>query len=172
MEVSAPAPEPWQPENWRLSDRPWERVERADPAAVADDLRGLVNDEIRLVAQSDRKIPRAALEADPIEASLTLVRPQRLSWRIERAPWGARQEKASFQLDGGRWFDLHVTDPPIEEALGRLPEGAHTRSAVGVDDNADVLLTLSLSEPYQRNNDCYKLVASVLQLPAGGEAPA
>ena len=166
IEISEPVPEPWQPENWRLTERAWERRQRVELDDVADDLRGLVDEGIRLVAQSGRTIAGAALEQNPIDASLTLVRPTQLHWRIERSPWGTRQQKANFQLQSGAWFDLHVTDPPIEQAMHALPEGGHARGAVGIADDADVLLTLSLSEPYERNNDCYKLVAAVLPLPA------
>ena len=166
IEVSEPEPLPWQPENCGLTERPWERLRRVEPVDVADDLRGLVDEGVRLVQSTDRRIARAVLEENPIDASLTLVRPTALNWHIERAPWNnARQEKANFQLDGRGWYDFHVTDPPIEARLEALAEGGHPRSAVGIDDESDVLLTLSLGEPYDFNDQCYKLVAAVLELP-------
>jgi hypothetical protein len=168
FEVSEPRPVPWQPENWLLTNRPWELIERSNAANLADDLRSLINEDTTLLDNTSRKIARAALEQTPIDASLTLVRPSTLNWRIERTPWGSRQQKASFELADCGWFDLHVTDPPIEAQLASLTEGSHPRDAVGINEDSDVLLTLSLSEPYATNNDCYKLVAAVLELPSDG----
>lgn len=166
LEISEPRPSPWQPENWGIAPSAWQILERLDPSSIADELQSLVNEDVRILDGSGRKISSQALTAEPIHASLTLVRPTALRWRIERTPWGTRQQKANFEVDGSSWFDLQVTDPHIEERLATLPEGSHPRSAVGIDDASDVLLTLSLSEPYERNGDCYKLVAAVLELPA------
>ncbi len=65
-------------------------------------------------------------------------------------------EKALFSANGRGQYDFHVTDFPIEGALRGLDFGVHARGAVGIDDRAEVYLTISLGEPYNLNNDCYK----------------
>jgi hypothetical protein len=84
--------------------------------------------------------------------------------QFQTPPWGGRQEKALFTLDGPGQYDFHVMDFPIEAALHELPLGVHARDAVGIDDDADVFLTISLGEPYSLNDDCYKLAAAVIAL--------
>jgi hypothetical protein len=156
---------PWQPENWVISDRPWQRQDHLDVDEARDLLDDLVDYEVDLLGSTDRKIAGDFLRQHPIDASLTLVEPNDLRWRIETVPWGrGRQEKAYFSLGGGH-YDLQVTDPPIEAQLHELAVGTHARTAVGLEDDDDVYLTLSLTEPYEYNDDCYKLVAAVISLP-------
>ncbi|MDQ3671465.1 MAG: hypothetical protein M3364_03370 [Actinomycetota bacterium] len=166
VEVDQPRSLAWQPENWSLTGAPWQRVDRLDPSTAADLLQGLVNYDVTLLQSTNRKIAGDYLQANPISDSLTLVKPDQLQWRIEEPPWGGRQEKALFSADGQGQYDFHVTDFPIEDALHGLDFGVHPRAAVGIDDRAEVYLTISLGEPYNRNNDCYKLAAAVIALPS------
>jgi hypothetical protein len=166
IEINQPRPLAWQPENWSLTDAPWERIDRLDPAHAADVLQGLVNHDVTLLQSTNRKIAGDYLQAHPIAASLTLAKPDQLQWRIEEPPWGGRQEKALFSANGRGQYDFHVTDFPIEDALHGLDFGVHPRAAVGIDDRAEVYLTISLGEPYNLNNDCYKLAAAVIALPS------
>jgi hypothetical protein len=69
-----------------------------------------------------------------------------------------------FTTDGPGQYDFHVTDVPIEQALHGLGLGVHARDAVGIDDDSEVYLTISLGEPYNLNDDCYKLAAAVIAL--------
>jgi hypothetical protein len=107
---------------------------------------------------------RAALPRPRVQEAreLTLAKPAELQWRIEEPPWGGRQEKALFTTDAPCQYDFHVTDLTIEEALHSLGLGVHPRDAIGIDDDADVYLTISLGEPHNRNDDCYKLAAAVI----------
>jgi hypothetical protein len=166
IEINQPRPLAWQPENWSLTGAPWERIDRLDPARASDVLQGLVNYDVTLLQSTNRKIAGDYLQANPIAASLTLAKPDELQWRIEEPPWGGRQEKAFFSANGRGLYDFHVTDFPIEDALHGLDFGAHPRAAVGIDDRAEVYLTISLGEPYNLNNDCYKLAAAVIALPS------
>ena len=70
-----------------------------------------------------------------------------------------------FQVDGRGWYDFSVTDIPIFEGLRELDDGGYARSTVGIADDSDVFLTVSLSEPYDTNDRCYKLVAAVIEIP-------
>jgi hypothetical protein len=164
FELTEHQPQPWQPENWRISDRAWEFVEHIGPARAGELLANIVDHDVNLLQSTNRKIAAAALRENAIDASLTLVRPDTLQWQIEQLPWG-RKQKACFTADGFGQYDFQVTDLPIEAALRGLVLGVHGRDAVGIDNNADVYLTLSLTEPYDRDDDCYKLVAAVIALP-------
>jgi Dual OB-containing domain len=166
IEIDQPRPLAWQPENWSLTGRPWERLDHLDPAHAVEVLQGLLNYDVTLLQSTKRKIAGDYLQANPIEASLTLAQPDQLQWRIEEPPWGGRQEKALFSANGRGQYDFHVTDFPIEEALHRLGFGVHPRAAVGIDDRAELYLTISLGDPYNLNNDCYKLAAAVTALPS------
>ena len=93
--------------------------------------------------------------------SLTLVRVQDLRWRI--TSYGDRRKtRALFSLRGAL-YDLAITDNTIEQGLRNLEEGIHPiDSAPGFSANQEVLLTISLGEPFEGN--CYKLVAAIIRL--------
>jgi hypothetical protein len=152
----------WQPENWSLTGAAWELVDQLDVADAADVLDDLVDHDVKLLESTNRKMAGEYLREHPIAASLTMAKPGELQWRIETPPWGGRQEKALFTLDGPGQYDFHVTDFPIEAALHALALGVHSRDAVGIDGDAEVFLTISLGEPYNLNDDCYKLAAAVI----------
>lgn len=152
----------WQPENWWLTGAAWELVDRLDLANAAGILDDLVDHDVELLENTNRKLAGDYLRDHPIAASLTLATPGELQWHIETPPWGGRQQKALFTLDAPDQYDFHVTDFVIEDALRALPLGVHTRDAVGIDDDAEVYLTISLGEPYNLNDDCYKLAAAVI----------
>jgi hypothetical protein len=162
VELDEQRPLAWQPENWSLTGAAWELIDQLDPADAAGVLRDLVNHDVKLLESTNRKMAGEYLREHPIAASLTLSKPGDLQWRIETPPWGGRQEKALFMLDGPGQYDFHVTDLLIEAALHELALGVHARDAVGIDDDAELFLTISLGEPYNLNDDCYKLAAAVI----------
>jgi hypothetical protein len=141
-------------------------LERAHPRGVIEDLRAATDHDDWLLRSSDRRVEGAALRASPAASSLVLVEPSSLAWRIEMAPWGERQRKADFRVDGGGWYDFAVTDIPVFERLRELDDGNYPRRTVGIADGSDVFLTVSLAEPYEGNDRCYKLAAAVIEVPA------
>jgi hypothetical protein len=60
-------------------------------------------------------------------------------------------------------YELPLTDPVYLERMKPLREGEHESTELGIPPRARVLLTISLSEPYQ--GQCYKLAAAVVVLP-------
>lgn len=164
LEIAEHRPTPYQPENYLIADQHWQRLRREDPAAAADQLSDLTDHNSWLLRGGDRRVEGAALRANPAASSLLLVDPSELKWRIETAPWGERQRKADFRIGGGGWYDFPVTDIPIYERLRQLADGEYRRDTAGIDEDSDVFLTVSLSEPYD-NDRCYKLVAAVLEVP-------
>jgi hypothetical protein len=165
VEIAEAQPLPWQPENLLLADKPWQLIDRLDPAHARSTLDELLDYDVELLQSTNRTIAANDLRATPIDASLTMVKPDSLEWHIEKPPWGGRQEKARFIGDGFGHYEFHVTDIPVEEALHLLGFGLHAREAVGIGADADVYLTISLSEPFDRNDNCYKLAAAVIALP-------
>lgn len=163
LEIGDHRPSPYQPENYVIAGTPWQLVRNEDPADVADLLEDLVDEDHWLLESSNRRVQAAALRANPAPSSLVLVEPSSLTWRVETAPWGDRQRKADFQIGDGTVYDWSVTDIPVYEQLRELDDGNYPRDTAGIDDDSDVFLTISLGEPYDQNDSCYKLVAAVLE---------
>jgi hypothetical protein len=164
ISLIGPRPEPHHPENWLINPARWQLVAR--PAA-ANHLAFIEPFIARgpdlLGSRTDREDFHSFLEA-PAPASLVLVRPEQLAWRVVEKRDGARQARVQFML-GVAGYNLAVTDPIWEQRLGRLPLGTHPATAAGLKPDDEVLLTVSLSEPFQ-DGLCYKLVAGVIVLPA------
>ena len=160
--LKAPRPDPYQPENWVLANRPWHLVRRLAPADTATLFTPAIVPGPDLLGNQSDRIASAVLERKPAEASLALVEPEKVKWRITRSIRGKRQTRASFVL-AGIHYDLPVTDPKWEEGLASLPLGLHTRDITGVKRKERILFTISLGEPF--DGDCYKLIAAVIVLP-------
>jgi putative nucleic acid modification protein with dual OB domain len=158
---------PWHPENWEISGKPWQLVERVDPASTADELREIIDHGARLMESTERTVRADHFREQPLDRSLVLVRPDEdLRWHIENSPWGKKQRKATFTIDNDNWsYDFQVTDIPVEERLKSLPDGMHPRSAVGIGDQEEVFLTISVTEPWEKTDTCSKLVAAVVRTP-------
>ena len=152
------APRPHQPENWVIDGTPWMLVSRPLPAAARPVLQGAVVSGPALFGNVFDRVPDH-FRAAPAQSSLALVAPERLSWQIRLTQNFTRQTRALFTL-GGVHYNLSLTDPVWERKLHHLAEGDHALAAAGITASDNVLLTISLSEPF--NGDCYKLVAAVI----------
>lgn len=98
------------------------------------------------------RVPLA--EADRLDHSLRLVRPQGLRIRVLRT-YNKRQVRAAFQL-GTSQYDLVVTDTKIEARYLEMSDGEYPYPAESV-------VCISLGEPFGGYR--YKLVASIIDLP-------
>ncbi|HTE86953.1 MAG TPA: hypothetical protein VK821_19745 [Dehalococcoidia bacterium] len=164
LTVLRPLPEPHQPENWLVATRRWNLVERCDIAAATPLLESALTSGPDLFGSLGDRIPYRELRDRPSAASLAVIEPQAVTWRISTSFRGNRQTRARITLSGAL-YDLSVTDPVFEKHLAALPAGVHTREAAGITAHLRVLLTVSLSEPFGATADCYKLVAAVIVLP-------
>ena len=164
VELGAHQPTVYQPENWLIAEQPWQLLEEANPRDLFDDLRATTDHNDWLLDSSDRRVAGAYVRANPAASSLVLVEPTSLSWRIETAPWG-RQRKADFSIEDSDVYDFQVTDIPVFQRLAPLADGSYPRGTVAIDDDSDVFLTVSLAEPHELNDTCYKLAAAVLEVP-------
>ena len=159
-----PQPEPHQPENWVIDGTPWKLGDPLTPPELAKIIQPhFVQGPALLGSESDR-IPFASFSDRPVPTSLALVLPEHLQWKIATARTGGRRLRSLFTL-GGADYDLAVTDPVWEQRLEKLSEGTFPAGAVGLKAEDRILLTVSLGEPFLKDNCCYKLIAAVTILP-------
>jgi hypothetical protein len=90
-----------------------------------------------------------------LSSSLVLIRPESLVIRIgkEGAAEFPRKTRAIFQFRGVA-YSLKVTDPVAEQAFQIRGDGDYPLH--------DVYLCVSLTEPFERDGRCYKIVAGVI----------
>lgn len=160
MRLIGPQPEPHHPENWLMDFGQWERTRRPALLQVQAVLQQSLATGPELLGDGEERVAYASLQQKPTAESLTLVRPETLSWQVqEGSSAGKRRTRAVFTL-AGVTYNLPLTDPVWRKRLSGLPEGCHSW-----EDSQDLLLTISLSEPFDRDGFCYKLVAAVITLP-------
>jgi len=161
-------PEPHQPENQRISRTPWRLIARPVPEVMPEAVRSLLLGSLvkgpLLLGSFGDKRDYGVLCRTPAAASLALVAPENLLWHIKTGVRGNRQTKAEFHLTHTP-YSLSVTDPVWAQRLAHLPNGRYPRDAANVGASEQILFTVSLSEPLEWNNHCYKLVAGVIVLP-------
>ena len=109
LPLNEPTPSPGQPENWIIGQEPWLLIARPLGRPLYHLLRSALVAGPSLLGStgaSARETPAA--QAD---ASLALVAPSRLQFRIEVNPYEHHlQPRISFELDG-TLYDLPLTDP-------------------------------------------------------------
>jgi DNA-binding CsgD family transcriptional regulator len=161
-----------QPENWLIADQPWQLVSRGLTPETVTFLGSNLIDQPALLGDFSHKTPFDRLEKEPAMSSLCLIRPTKLSCIIQPTSYNAHQPRARFQV-GGRWYLLPVTDPTWVMASRDLTPGEYPVTACGTPADVDVLLTVSLGDPFE-DGYCYKLIAGVLPLEceAAGIPPA
>jgi hypothetical protein len=103
------------------------------------------------------KVARDA--AADLPNSLVLVQPKRLIMTIdtEGAAFGnaRRRIRGAFKLNG-RNYVLAVTDPKVEREMKKQNDGS-------TQELANPILCISLSEIFEKQNACYKLIAGVIE---------
>ena len=158
MGTVKPVPCSYQPENVLLTGKPWLMVNRpADRETALPLINAALAHDAALLGNTHDRVGEGAL----LEASLAILFPEDVRWRIQTGSQGKRQTRAVF-LHTGTEYALSVTDPVIERRLQNLPEGDHDNRAAWLDGKC-LLFTISLGEPFA--GFCYKLVAGVIVLP-------
>jgi hypothetical protein len=95
-------------------------------------------------------------EAAEFTHSLLLIRPEDFSVEIGTNPWKGRTTyRGDFRYKGVH-YNLSVTDPRVRDVYGGSP-GDHPLK--------DVYICVSLTEPYEQDGRCHKLVAAVIRNP-------
>lgn len=102
------------------------------------------------------KIPVEIAEALPNSLKLIQPKSMRLTLQIEGAGFGNPRRKVRGQFTfGGTPYVLAVTDSAIEREFKKAAEG--TERIV-----EDPILCISVSEEFEKQRACYKLIAGVL----------
>jgi hypothetical protein len=118
-----------------------------------------------LFGDFSRKIPFDRFATEPAASSLCLIQPANLRWVVEQTSYNPHKASAQFQ-QGGTSYRLPITDPAWLDAFRTLDPGKYPITACGIAGDSDVLLTLSLSEPWE-DGYCYKLVSAILPVARG-----
>lgn len=155
--------DPSQPENVAVGDSRWWLTGRRNPAEAAPAIAPHVVDGPALLGNRGLAVPEEEAE-EGVDASLALVRPERLELRLDPPRQGTSRPRAraAFELRGQR-YDLALTDRVVAPRLMNAGPGSHAPADLGFDPDADIHLTVSLAEA--REGWCTKLVAAVLFLP-------
>jgi hypothetical protein len=155
--------QPYQPENWFISDEPLQLVRRISPVEAAPILEPALVSGPDLLGNRSETISKSELEANPPSASLALIEPENLEWVIELHWKGYLRPRASFVLTGIT-YSLSITDPIWKDKLkSSLAEGTHSLKTTGINRRDRVLLTISLGSPL--GSYCWKFVAGIIVIP-------
>ena len=96
-------------------------------------------------------------EAGTLESSLLLVKPENFMVEVGTNPWtGKKTYRGNFDYRGTH-HSLSLTDPVARNVFSAKDEGEYPL--------ADVYLCLSVTEPYQGDGRCHKLVAAIVGNP-------
>jgi hypothetical protein len=155
-------PLPHQPENWLMDEGAWELIERPATGKHLDVVRAAVTTASLLFGDRSDRIRAEIFEHTPAAVSLVLVRPTTIHWGVERNPVkGTKKARAHFSL-GAIPYDLGVTDPDWSARIRKLSDGIHDITETGIPAGKTPLLCISLSEPTDFDQCCYKLAATVI----------
>ena len=96
-------------------------------------------------------------EAAALRNSLVLIRPDNFIVEVGRNYWtGRRSYRGKFECNGTH-YNLSVTDPVVRDAFAAREETDYPLN--------DVYLCVSLTEPYEHDDRCHKLVAAIISNP-------
>jgi hypothetical protein len=153
------------PEDVFVTERPWRPIRRFDGPNDARFLAAYINKGPSVLQGFGDRVYTRKIEGSPVERSLELIRPEDLWWWI-REESGKRKNRAIFRAGHvvRTRYDLAVTDPAWLNQLNLLPAGIYPHSFFFGGKPSQTLLTISLSEPFEKFH--YKLVAGVVNLPA------
>jgi len=96
-------------------------------------------------------------EASGLDDSLVLIKPDSFSVEVGQHYWtGKKTYRASFDYEGTH-HNLSLTDPIARDAFTAKDEGSYPL--------ADLYICVSLTEPYEHDDRCHKLVAAIIKNP-------
>lgn len=158
-ELAEPCGTGSHPEDFRIAERPLTYFRKFDRAGDLRFLNALKAEAGTVLQGPSDRVYAPLVEKRPVRRSLDLVRPEDLWWWIRSD--GKRKNRALFRSNRVR-FDLAVTDPAWLDRLAPLEPGIYPHSSFFSEKLAETLLTVSLSEPFERFH--YKLVAGVISI--------
>lgn len=96
-------------------------------------------------------------EASTLDSSLVLIKPERFAIEIDRNSWTGAKECRSKLDYRGVHYNMSLTDPIARGVFMPKDEGAHNLE--------DAFLCISLTERYEQDRRCHKLVAAIFRNP-------
>lgn len=160
IEMLTPAPKLHQTENHLIDPSFYWASSRAFPKesllSLLDNPSSLwLNTESSRLGRNDRiHITQAA----SLNNSLYLIEPENLIIHVhtegQEYDNPRKRVRAEFEYNGASYKFL-VSDPDAERQYRQKAEGSYPLN--------DVCLTISLTEPYEVDNKCYKVVAAIIQ---------
>lgn len=148
-----------QPENILIDDGPWEKIGEFEPKqldSICDHPKA-----IWLLGEHDDRIPVDYFDKIKSDSSLLLIKPSDLFLRRDNYTdmngVTKRKLRAIFSYNG-KQYSFGVTDPLVESQYKNKPEGDYRISG------GKIYLCISLGEPLERDNCCYKFVAALIQV--------
>jgi len=164
IDVESPCARNCHPEDWLLAPREWTLLRRPLDAPDWRSLARALSKGPDVLGGCRDRLYASTVNKRGLRASLALVRPDDLWWWIRESN-GRRKYRALFRLDRVR-YELALTDPAWIAQLSLLPDGLHRHELFFPDGAPETLLTISLSEEFERFH--YKLVAGVVLKPRSG----
>ena len=161
-----------QPENWEMAPVSYENaylvLRRFDRQEDREKLNSYLDGSGQLLYNRGDSIPEADVSSRALTHSLSLIRPERLHWKIRGSRYSNKQQvRAEFLFHGAK-YNLALTDPIWEAKCKRFDQGrceSYPHSSIAGKGGEEVLLTISLADlPWYGRH--YKLVAAVIQPPA------
>jgi len=165
--LSQASPTRMQPENWLIDGKPWELVVSPAPSRCSIVIRDRLFRGALIFGNSSDRVGVETFDTSPAVESLLLLKPINVRWAVGRSFTGGMQARVRFHHNSVR-YNLPVTDIIFENKLKNLGLGEYNSGEIGIENEEALFFTISLGEPF--NGSCYKLVAAVLELPAGWPA--
>jgi len=167
IEVEAPCARNCHPEDWLLSPREWILVRRPLDASDWKSLERALSKTPGILGSYRDRLYASSVSKRGLQTSLAIVRPEDLWWWIREVN-GHRKYRALFRQDRVR-YEFALTDPAWIAQLSLFPDGIHKHESFFPEGPPETLLTISLSEEFERFH--YKLVAGVIVKPSSIVGP-
>ncbi|HXR37012.1 MAG TPA: hypothetical protein VN754_13730 [Candidatus Binataceae bacterium] len=134
----------------KVGELPWDELEqlRERPASLWINSDSTSTGAFNCLSQA---------EAATLHDSLVLIKKKDFTVEVASNPWdGRRTYRGNFKYDGF-YYSLSMTDPVATKAFAAKDEGEYELN--------DVYLCISLTEPYEKDGRCHKLVAAIISDP-------
>ncbi|WP_162601783.1 dual OB domain-containing protein [Occallatibacter savannae] len=144
-----------QVENYVIAAGRWKKV----GAMQFDDLECYLDKPETLWPNTERSSSGFYDRVDPTdlagdEGSLMLIKPDVLNVEISFNPFKNTNNIRAGLTYNGDYYNFSITDPKLRDTFRGRSQGEYPIE--------DALLCVSLTEPYERDQKCYKLVAAVI----------
>lgn len=149
--VGQARPAPHQPENWVVAQGEWTLRDTLSVAEASPHIHAVVESGETVLGGRGRSVSWESIQEHGVDASLTVVRVT--GPRFEVNDWN--RFRARFRR-GAASYDLSCTD--------LAPWAAEAYRQGGVASTTDWYLTVSLGEPWEETNHCYKIVAAGIEI--------